>query len=149
MINCKPLVINGNTVSGYYVDPNGGIITTKQGSPRYRSPNISGKSPYPKLELTYPDGSKKSHGVHRIVCETYIPFPVPAGVTNKEWEKTPASVKAVVMRGYYVNHIDHDKTNYHPSNLEWATSKENADKYHEYKVHFTESTFRPLDSFIG
>lgn len=131
-MHMKPLVINGTNIPGYFVDANGNVITTKQGRPKIRKPSISGTSPYPKLELTYADGSKKTHGVHRMVCETLIPFPVPSGVKKKEWEQTPASVKAVVMRGYYVNHIDHDKTNYHPSNLEWVTSKENADKYQKH-----------------
>lgn len=147
MMNCKPLQINGETVSGYYIDYDGNVISTKTGAPKYRSPNISGKSPYPKLEIVMNNGEKKGFGVHRLVCETFITFPVPSGVTKKEWADTPESVKQVVKRGYFVNHIDHDKTNFHPSNLEWATSKENADKYHEHRISF-EQTFRPLDSFI-
>jgi hypothetical protein len=72
--------------------------------------------------------------VHRLVAETFLKKPAPKGITKKDWKATPESVKALVYQTLSVNHIDHDKTNYHPSNLEWVTAQQNSAAYHEYRV---------------
>lgn len=59
---------------------------------------------------------------HRIVCETYHPIDNP-----KDFE---------------VNHIDSNKINNHPSNLEWASKSEN--RKHAYRVGAN-----PLSKKIG
>ncbi len=38
-----------------------------------------------------------------------------------------------------VNHIDHNKTNYSISNLEWVSSKDNTKKYLEFKMKLKNS----------
>jgi len=58
------------------------------------------------LRVSYRQGSRstKTATLHRIVAETLIPNP----------DSKPV-----------VNHIDGDKKNNHPSNLEWCTHSEN------------------------
>jgi hypothetical protein len=62
----------------------------------------------PKSEL----GSKKSFFIHRIVCETFHP--------NENFLDME------------VNHIDGNKLNNHPSNLEWSTKSHN--RKHAYSI---------------
>ena len=38
---------------------------------------------------------------------------------------------ALLREVLQVNHIDHNKENFNPKNLEWVTRKENIEKYHE------------------
>ena len=64
--------------------------------------------------------------LHRIVACTLIKFPPPTGVSKKDWSVTPESVKRAMSNLYLINHIDHNRANYHPYNLEWVTHTENA-----------------------
>lgn len=59
---------------------------------------------YPEVRLTDENGKSRTHCVHRLVAEAFIPNP-----DNKE----------------FVNHIDGIKTNNCVTNLEWATCGEN------------------------
>ena len=59
---------------------------------------------YPTYNLTLPEGKKKVK-IHRMVAETFIPNP----------NNLPV-----------VNHKDGDTHNFHFSNLEWVTEKENS-----------------------
>jgi len=76
----------------------------------------------------FPDLSSHSLtiNVHILACETLKPCPRPRGVSEKEWRTTPNTVKKACRDLWQVNHIDHDKQNHHPSNLEWTTAKENS-----------------------
>lgn len=58
---------------------------------------------YKKVELTK-EGKRKSHRVHRLVAEAFIP-----NIENKP----------------YINHIDGNPINNKIENLEWVTQKEN------------------------
>lgn len=70
--------------------------------------------------------SKKQYLMHRIVAETLIPNP----------ENKPC-----------VNHLDGDKKNNHPSNLEWCTYAENTQHMRDVlKTHFSPSTERQLSN---
>lgn len=71
-------------------------------SKKFLTPQMSVK--YPTYNLTL-NGKKQKIKVHRLVAETFIPNP----------ENKPI-----------VNHLDGDTHNYHRSNLEWATAKENS-----------------------
>jgi hypothetical protein len=133
MKKCKPVIVDGNIIEDYWVLPDGNILSTKQDKPKTLRPgNTKTQNNYPKVVLCS-NGVSKSYYVHRIVCEAYHKFPIPAGVTKTEWEQTPESVKHLLARSYQVNHIDHDHNNYHPSNLEWVSVKENSSKFQSHR----------------
>jgi hypothetical protein len=123
----KPVIWKGVIIEGYFVSQCGDIWSFKGNSPRNLATCVSGNSPYPKVCLAI-DGKRKTLTVHQLVCAAFHPGPKPAGVSKEDWNQTPNSVKAHVHHQYYVNHIDHNKLNHHPSNLEWVTAEENAQK---------------------
>lgn len=60
---------------------------------------------YLTVRISYKDGSRKDHFVHRLIAQMYVPNP----------DSKPV-----------VNHIDGNKHNNATSNLEWCTQSENA-----------------------
>ena len=76
------------------------------------------KSGYMVVTLVHKSFVQKKR-VHRLIAEAFIPNP----------ENKP-----------YVNHIDGDKTNYHPSNLEWVTASENS--IHAVITGLSERTYK-------
>ena len=126
---CYPLKFNGVEYYDYGVCKRSGFIYSgKSGYWNILRPNVSGKSGYPKVRIegvTVP--------VHIAVMETLNPLPVPKGVSQFEWERTPDSVKRFCRKAWFVNHKDHDKENFIPNNLEWCTAKENARAYQIFK----------------
>lgn len=117
----KPLMAKGAVLPGYYVSKLGNIISTKKKTPLDLKWSISGSSPYPKLAIY---GINVQ--VHRAVAAAFLPLPKPATVSKQAWDATPEETKNYIKSLTLVNHIDHDKTNYHIDNLEWATHSENA-----------------------
>lgn len=86
----------------YYLDPNTlQVVNAKTGRPKKVRLDKHG---YPELEL-FKDNRRKHKNLHRLFAEAYIPNP----------DNLPE-----------VNHKDENKTNCHPSNLEWCTRKYNA-----------------------
>ena len=131
----RPAIVGGKVAEGYFICENGNLWSTKRYYYlRKLATAVSGKSKYPKVSLSI-NGKMITKELHRIVCETYHKFPVPYayGVTKEEWEQTPDSVKALLKDSFEVNHIDHEHTNYHPSNLEWVTTKQNSKCYQEHR----------------
>lgn len=119
-----PAIHNGIELQGYFVNPNDGSIwSTRQG--RLKQIFGSDLDGYRKATLPTPHGDITLL-FHRIVACTLIPFSCPPEISKNDWNSTPASVKKLMSKQWFINHIDHDRSNYHPSNLEWATSKENA-----------------------
>lgn len=130
-----PAVSSGVVYKSYWVNPkNGDIWTTKGlGKPRKLTPSIAKGVKYPRITLMGENAKENKTYCHRVVAETLVSFPLPEGVTKTEWKKTPASVKKILNSMYQVNHIDHNHRNFHPSNLEWVTSKQNAIAYQKHR----------------
>ena len=128
----KPAVADGKIIEGYFVCPDGNIWSAKGKFWKKLSP--SSCPPYPKVSLSVNRGKMKSFYAHRIVCESIHSFPIPDGVTNSEWKNTPDKIKKILSTLFQVNHIDHDHFNHHPSNLEWVTVKQNANKYQQHRT---------------
>jgi hypothetical protein len=139
----KPIIYKGEVIPGYFFDEEYNVISVKSG-PKVTKPFIKMKtyvnstskhtgSHYPSLSIRINRKEIKVL-VHRLVAETFLKKPAPKGITKKDWKATPDSVKALVYQTLSVNHKDHDKTNYHPSNLEWVTAQQNSVAYQEYRV---------------
>jgi hypothetical protein len=128
-----PAMHNGIQLEGYWVHPKDGTIwSTKQN--KLKLINGSNHNGYRRNKFVMKDGNFNIL-LHRIVACTLIPF-APSGVTKKDWSITPQSIKDLIMSQWLINHIDHNRANYHPSNLEWATHTENANasvKHHGSK----------------
>tara|TARA_B100002019_G_C21224566_1_gene576639 strand:- start:485 stop:976 length:492 start_codon:yes stop_codon:yes gene_type:complete len=131
-----PLMYNQVAYSDYGVHKETGhIYSKKQGNEwRPRSWSIGGNMLYPFCTIIGDDGHKKAASFHKACCETLKPQPAPTGVSDEEWEQTPASVKRLLHKIWQVNHIDHNHLNFHPDNLEWVTGTENVAKYQEHRI---------------
>lgn len=137
--NYKPLVYRGEVIPYYYIDENGYVYSTKRGYYHQLSvQNGDSYNPYPKVGITV-NGKQKTINLHRLVCETYHPRPLPDLLTKKQWNSIDKEIRNIILEHiqhadrYQVNHIDHDHYNFHPSNLEWVTVTENQQKYQDHK----------------
>jgi hypothetical protein len=133
---CMPAIVRGYIAPKYYVSPDGDIWSTVRSAlnPTKMTPCLKGGNTYPKSNV-HVYGEKINIYFHRVVCETLVPFPVPEDISKEDWKSTPESVKAHIKSLYDVNHKDHDRTNFHPSNLEWVTAKGNAKAYQLHKAN--------------
>jgi hypothetical protein len=110
------------TLPGIFVDDEGRVYTIRKHS--------GGTPDSPKLLTGTPDGagyialsfSEGKRKYHRIVAETFIP--------------NPHNLRCV-------NHIDFDKSNNHPSNLEWCDHRYNT------RHHYSRYPTKILDLHTG
>jgi len=103
-----------------------------------------GRGDYPAVGIRRTDSSGHVDGnqlipIHITLAETFMidNLPLPKGITQKEWKRTPSSVKKLVAKRrnfYEVNHINHDKSDYSLDNLEWVTPKENSQKSADFHM---------------
>lgn len=121
--NFKSFTFKGNTFDNgeysYWMDTNTGEVY----SVKRMKPCVSGTSKYPKISI-----NKKSIPIHQAVAENCHGTASyrPKGISANEWKSTPANVKRIVLRdGLDVHHIDGNKNNYRPSNLQYLSSTEN------------------------
>jgi hypothetical protein len=123
----KPLVYQGRKIANYFVDSDGNAWSTKRRESKMISTHVSGKSKYPHINL-YDDGFQITASLHRVVAETLIKRPRPKQFRSEIWKTLNDAEKSLIYQAYEVNHIDHNVTNYHPSNLEWVSRKVNIEK---------------------
>lgn len=130
-----PVIYNQEEYHGYGVHCKTGEIYSKRSGAWHRmSFSVSGKSPYPSGAFST-NGVKKFIVQHIAVHETLNPsIPVPPGITDAEWKRTPRSVKKMLRHVWQVNHIDHCHTNYRPNNLEWTTAQQNVQAYQTHRL---------------
>ena len=97
----------------FYVTPDAQIWDNqrKRFLRQTRAPLPGGKPGYVSVGFQMPDKRFKRKYVHRLVAHAYVPN---------------------LRQAPEVNHIDGDKTNNLPSNLEWVTKSEN--HLHAYKL---------------
>ena len=88
----------------YFVSDLGRVKSEKRIPTAYLSPYDNGEG-YRKFD-TRTDGTRKTHAVHRLVAQLFVP----------NFEQLPE-----------VNHLDGDKDNNSWTNLEWVTQQENID----------------------
>ena len=90
----------------FYVTPDAQIWDDKRQRflRQTRAPLANGKPGYVSVGFWLPSGKIKRKYVHRLVAHAYVPN---------------------LRQAPEVNHIDGDKTNNLPSNLEWVTKSEN------------------------
>jgi hypothetical protein len=99
-------------LKGIFVDEDGRVFTTRKNSggtpdaPRLLTGTICNDG---YIALSFTEGKRK---YHRIVAETLIP--------------NPQNLRCV-------NHLDCDKSNNHPTNLEWCTHRYNIRHYNSQK----------------
>jgi hypothetical protein len=132
----------------YAIDSAGFVWSKKKGSWKRLNVtfNVNDPKRYPMVKLTI-DGKRVSVMIHRVICETFNPLPVMARIESifgKDMKlflyETPGPIQSGIIRYFnnpehwQVNHIDQDKANFHPSNLEWLpSSRENIDKHTEFR----------------
>jgi len=133
----RKVVFRGDTICGYWMDNEGYIYSTLRGN-TLRKLSVNYSNEYPGINLMI-GFKKKTINLHRLVCETFHPKPLPNILTTREWASIDLTVRHKLLEyvqhadRYQVNHIDHNKENFHPSNLEWVTVKENQQKYQEHR----------------
>ena len=136
----KPIQIIycGIIMEGYFIEyKNGSVRVFSVKGDRIYDLSIptNGNATYPKFRFSV-NGKSYGANIHRVIAEHLIPFPRPKTITKNDWDVTPETVKSIVKHSHRVNHIDHNKYNSHPSNLEWVTAQENTQK----AVHFYRGT---------
>lgn len=136
----RPIYNDYGRTSGYFVRNDGKIFSSKTRGGRYypRSehwdpliPSTSGNSPYPKVSLRM-NGRARTCMVHTLVADAWLELPKPDNILKEEWDNTSVEMKRLLRKAFVVNHIDHDKDNYHPSNLEFCTQQQNIKKSVRY-----------------
>ena len=126
-------------MSGYYLDDDGGMYSLKNSKKEIKKlsthcyPNSKNAgNHYPHVGVSI-DGKRKTARIHELVAWTFVEFKKPNGLSSSAWRNMSNQDRYFLQSLMQINHIDEDKKNYHPSNLEWVTGKENSEKYQARK----------------
>jgi|LWDU01.1.fsa_nt_gi hypothetical protein len=127
-----PAVYQRKYITGYFVDAaTGDVYSNKKSSSRVpRIMPITGKKqPYLRVGMTTAAGEVIQALRHKLIMESVnLHLTTPDSVPQWIWDDSFPEAREVMAQGFLVNHIDHDKHNNHPSNLEWVTAKDNSVK---------------------
>ena len=131
-----PLRYKNEEIRNHFIDSNGDIYSLRHNSTDgyyYYKKKPYAVNGYPQILVSLKKGDKKLKHIvcHIAACEMFVKKPLPTGVTKKEWNAAAESIKKCFEHYWEVNHIDNNTYNYHPSNLEWVSRRENIDKHHE------------------
>ena len=66
--------------------------------------------------------------VHKIIFNTLLDYACPLDVSKKRWNSYDDYTKDLIRQGCDVDHIDEDRSNFHPSNLQLVTRRFNLAK---------------------
>lgn len=128
----KPVIYNGTIAKDYFVTEEGDVYSTKRKNIKKLTPSLVGGG-YPAVTLCI-NSKSFTVMVHRLVAEVFLKFKRPAAIPKADWDVTPDSVKEYMKLQGVVNHINHNKEDSRASNLEYVTSQENSQKYHEHRT---------------
>ena len=137
-----PLVYNNAIYSDYGVHKETGHVWSWKSRNEWLQMSASGKR-YPSVFISNDDRSI-SILVHRAAACTILGYPKtwPGSehITDAMWARTPKVVKAsyeelkkLFFENLQVNHIDGDRWNHSPSNLEFITGNDNIKHYQEMR----------------
>ena len=121
-----PVTYHGEHYDDYFVNRTGKVWSAKKN--KFLAIKQGKKSTdYPGMRLRKNNKTKYMQ-LHRIVAESFVELkrPKDSGISPSQWKKTPKTIKRFIMELMFVNHIDHNKENYHYKNLEWVTPTQNA-----------------------
>jgi len=66
--------------------------------------------------------------VHKIIFNTLLNYACPLDVPKKRWNSYDNYTKDLINQGCDIDHIDEDRTNFHPDNLQLVTRRFNLAK---------------------
>lgn len=125
------LCYDGVVYQDYKIGPCGNIFSKRNKTEwKQLKPQKSPKQKYPHIHI-----GRRNIRIHRIVCETFHPqIPCPPGINIEVWNTTHPSLKHIIKKEMMeVNHKDHNKSNFHPDNLEWVTRRGNRQAYKKHR----------------
>jgi hypothetical protein len=135
-----PLIYNDKSYDDYGVHKITGHVYSRKLGEKWIQLSGHGKK-YPSVSISN-NGITSSILVHRAAACTILGYPetCPGSehITDAMWARTPKLVKAsyeelkkLFFENLQVNHIDGDRWNHSPSNLEFIMGKDNIKHYHE------------------
>ena len=139
----KQMICDRKVIPDYYISYKGDIFSNKRKTLLLMTPSLTRHkhATYPSVNISI-NGKRVSKMVHRLVCETYNPIPLPSFLSSDEWNIVKSILPEHIFtklfdelshpKNLQVNHIDHDTTNYAPENLEWLLGHENIKKAVEF-----------------
>lgn len=113
--------------TSYMVNEDGNIISSWNGGEKEKHISSVG---YPTLRMKRDDGVEHLVSLHRIMATTF-----------KDYPKNADDLE--------VNHLDLDRTNCAPYNLEWVTKKQNQLHGYHLRGRLADRSIRVLDLFTG